>query len=211
MYFYRNISYHNGNGNPLKISAVPAGLIYYHNTLIGEQTSSSPYSNAHFRNNLILGKEAPGRGVMTWANATASYSSDYNGFRPNRNGEPQYRWLAPVAGKTAYEPERSDWKEFKTLADFQEATGQELHGVELDYDVFEKLAPPDVNRRHDVFHAMDLSFRLKAGSKAVDAGQVLPTVNDGFAGKAPDLGALEAGQPAPHYGPRWITWTPFYR
>ena len=22
---------------------------------------------------------------MTWANATANYSSDYNGYRPNRN------------------------------------------------------------------------------------------------------------------------------
>jgi hypothetical protein len=40
---------------------------------------------------------------------------------------------------------------------------------------------------------------------------VLPTVNDGFSGKAPDLGALEVNQPVPHYGPRWITWAPFYR
>ena len=29
-----------------------------------------------------------------------------------------------------------------------------------------------------------------------------PNVNDGFTGKAPDLGALEAGQPLPIYGPR---------
>jgi hypothetical protein len=40
---------------------------------------------------------------------------------------------------------------------------------------------------------------------------VLPSVNDGFAGRAPDLGALEAGKEEPHYGPRWITWQPFYR
>jgi hypothetical protein len=25
------------------------------------------------------------------------------------------------------------------------------------------------------------------------------------------LGALELGQPEPHYGPRWVTWEPFYR
>jgi len=30
----------------------------------------------------------------------------------------------------------------------------------------------------------------------------LPTITDGFTGRAPDLGALEAGQPLPHYGPR---------
>jgi hypothetical protein len=58
---------------------------------------------------------------------------------------------------------------------------------------------------------VDLDFRLKAGSKAVDAGQVLPTINDGFTGRAPDLGALEVGQPAPRYGPRWLTQGPFYR
>jgi hypothetical protein len=40
---------------------------------------------------------------------------------------------------------------------------------------------------------------------------VLPTINDGFTGKAPDLGALERNQKEPHYGPRWITWKPFYR
>jgi hypothetical protein len=27
-------------------------------------------------------------------------------------------------------------------------------------------------------------------------------VTDGFNGRAPDLGALEVGQPVPHYGPR---------
>ena len=31
---------------------------------------------------------------------------------------------------------------------------------------------------------------------------MLPNINDGFTGNAPDLGALEVGQPLPHYGPR---------
>ena len=43
---------------------------------------------------------------------------------------------------------------------------------------------------------------MKAGSKAADAGMKIPNVNDGFAGRAPDLGALEVGQRPPHYGPR---------
>jgi hypothetical protein len=148
---------------------------------------------------------------MTWSNATGDYSSDYNGFRPIHNARPQYTWLAPASGGTAYEPTDSQWQSFATLAEFQKATGQEPHGIEVDYDSFENLAPPDPARRHHVYHAMDLNFRLKANSKAVDAGQVLPTINDGFTGKAPDLGALELNQPEPHYGPRWLTWKPFYR
>src|SRR5262249_455041 len=39
------------------------------------------------------------------------------------------------------------------------------------------------------------------GSAAIDAGTVLPNITDGFTGRAPDLGALELGRPAPHYGP----------
>jgi len=30
----------------------------------------------------------------------------------------------------------------------------------------------------------------------------VPNVTDGFTGRAPDLGALEVGQPTPVYGPR---------
>lgn len=211
VYFFRNLLYHVPGGGPFKLSALPTGILAYHNTLIGEQTSQSPYSNGHFRNNLFLGRDAANRGIMSWANATGDYSSDYNGFRPNRNIERQYNWLAPEPGKTAYEPKDAERRSFATLAEFRQATGQETHGVEVDYDIFENLSPPDPARRYHVYHAMDLNFRLKANSKAIDAGVVLPTINDGFSGKAPDLGALELNQQEPHYGPRWITWKPFYR
>jgi hypothetical protein len=48
----------------------------------------------------------------------------------------------------------------------------------------------------------DFDFRLKPGSAAIDAGIALPTINDDFTGRAPDLGAYELDRPAPHYGPR---------
>ncbi len=53
-----------------------------------------------------------------------------------------------------------------------------------------------------LYKASDLDFRLEPGSAAVDRGVVLPTITDGFVGQAPDLGALEVGQPAVVYGPR---------
>jgi hypothetical protein len=53
-----------------------------------------------------------------------------------------------------------------------------------------------------LYDARDLDFRLRAGSAAVDRGLALPTVTDGFNGRAPDLGALEAGAAVPTYGPR---------
>jgi hypothetical protein len=47
-----------------------------------------------------------------------------------------------------------------------------------------------------------LDFRLKPGAAAIDKGTVIPNETDGYTGSAPDLGALEFGQPVPHYGPR---------
>ncbi|MCS7024355.1 MAG: hypothetical protein NZV14_06105 [Bryobacteraceae bacterium] len=210
-YFIRNILYHVPTGVAFKFSAKPAGLFVYHNTIISEHLVGEPAANMHFRNNLFLGRDTPERGILTLANATDRYSSDYNGYRPNRGVKAQYRFLAPKPGEILYEPSKSDWQEFSTLAEFRRATGQEMHGIEVDFDIFENLAPPDPARRHAVYHAMDLNFRLKAGSKAVDAGVVIPTVNEDFTGAAPDLGALELGKPEPHYGPRWLTWKPFYR
>jgi hypothetical protein len=211
-YFIRNILYHVPTGVAFKFSGKPAGLFVYHNTIIGEQTAGDPSSNVHWRNNLFMGRDTPDRGVMRWANATGAFSSDHNGFRPNPKVDEQYRWLAPkAAGATAYEPQPGDWKSFATLKELQAATGQETHGREVDFDIFENLAPPDATNRHVMYHATDLNFRLKAGGAAVDAGVAIPTVNDGYAGSAPDLGALEVGKPMLHYGPRWLESEPFYR
>jgi hypothetical protein len=210
-YFIRNILYHVPSGVAFKFSAKPAGLFVYHNTIIGEHLVSDPSANMHFRNNLYLGRDTPDRGILMLANATDRYSTDYNGYRPNRNVAAQYRFFAPKPGQIQYEPSKQDWQVFPTLAAFSAATGQEQHSIEVDFDIFEKLSPPDPAKRHAVYHAMDLNFKLKPGSKAVDAGVVIPTVNEDYNGRAPDLGALEAGRPEPHYGPRWITWKPFYR
>jgi hypothetical protein len=211
VYFIGNLLYHVPSGVAFKFSAKPAGLFVYHNTIIGEQVARDPSSNMHYRNNLFLGRDTADRGIMAWANATDTYSSDYNGFRPNKGVSAQYAWLGPQPGQRMYEAKRSDWKHYATLAEFRKETGQEAHGIEVDFDIFERMVPPDPAGRHAVYHAMDLNFRLKPGSKAVDAGVPIPTVNDGFSGRAPDLGALETGKPEPKYGPNWLTWQPFYR
>jgi hypothetical protein len=53
-----------------------------------------------------------------------------------------------------------------------------------------------------LYKAEDFDFRLKPGSAVLDRGIPLANETDGFTGKAPDLGALEAGAAVPHYGPR---------
>ncbi len=210
-YFYRNLLYHVPTGVAFKFSAKPAGLFVWHNTIIGEHRAGDTSSNVHYRNNLFLGRDTPGVGILALGNASASNTTDYNGYRPNRDVADQYRIFLPPPGPNVYSAAKDQWRSFSTLAELQRATGQETHSLEVDFDIFENLRPPDPTKRYAVYHAMDLNFLLKPRSKAVDAGELIPTVNNGFSGNAPDLGALEAGQPAPHYGPRWLSWQPFYR
>jgi hypothetical protein len=89
----------------------PAGLLMYHNTIIGEQAVRSPNGNVHWRNSLFLGRDTPERGIMTWANATGTFRSDYNGFRPNKGVAAQYSWLAPKEpSQTLYYNKPEDWQ-----------------------------------------------------------------------------------------------------
>jgi len=213
-YFIRNVVYNTPVA--LKFSARPAGLIVYHNTIIAENRGAQTFSNAHFRNNLFLGTDAPGRGISGFPNATSYSTYDHNGYRPNRGAAVQYLWIAPKPGQLRdYESGPSQGQPFQTLSDLAAATGQEKHGIEVDYDIFENLRPPhppDASKPGTVYHARDLNFQLKPGGRAVDAGARLPNVNDDFTGQGPDLGAHETGKPLPVYGPRGGTSRqPFYR
>jgi hypothetical protein len=210
-YYIRNVVYNTPVA--LKFSN-PAGVYVLHNTIIAEDRTDQQVSNAHFANNLFLGTDAS-VGIAVLGGPTAYSTYDYDGFRPNPGAQVQYSWLGPRPGmQVDYDRPQNQTQTFKTLAELAAATGQETHGIEVDYDIFENLRPPatpDSSKPGAPYEAVNLNFQLKAGSKAVDAGVRIPNVNDGFAGRAPDLGAYEVGKPAPVYGPRGLTGPPFYR
>ena len=91
---------------------------------------------------------------------------------------------------------------FNTLKAYSDATGQEKHSVLVDYDVFAGVTMPDKTDPQRLYKPDGLDFQLRPGSAAVDAGVALPSINDDFTGRAPDIGAYETGRPLPHYGPR---------
>jgi hypothetical protein len=206
-YWIGNIAYHLPGGST-RLTNGSAGVLFYHNTILSE-TAAAGTANVHWRNNLFLGENtAP---AIFSVNTFTSYSSsDYNGFRPNPGAAVAFQWSAPKAGVRADYTDAThraelEARQFRSLDEYRQATGQDQHSVLVDYDIFvnvPRLDAQDARTVQKVYKAEDFDFQLKPGSAAVDRGVALPNVNEGFNGSAPDLGALEHGRPLPHFGPR---------
>ncbi len=201
LYFYQNLVYDTTTGGPLKLIDTPAGVLVYQNTFVGQGRLMGPASNVHFLNNLILG-DGWAQPVLNLRTFTNYSTSDYNGFRPNPDVDDAFEWSSPRFEVAAEYQAPLIVRHFKSLKEFSEATGQERHSVLLDYDVFVNVRIPDKSDPQRLYHPEDFDFRLKPRSAAVDAGVLLPTINDDFTGRSPDLGAYELNRILPHYGPR---------
>ncbi|HEX4277810.1 MAG TPA: hypothetical protein VHZ74_20790 [Bryobacteraceae bacterium] len=201
VYFYKNLAYDTTTGGPLKFVDTPAGVLVYQNTFFGQGRFTGPAANVHYRNNLILG-DGWADPIFNLRTSTNYSSSDYNGFRPNPGVADAFEWNSPAFETIADFKGQPLTRHFKSLKEYSDATKQEQHSVLVDYDVFANVRVPDKSDPQRLYKPDDFDFRLQPGSAAIDAGAVLPTINDDFTGRAPDLGAYELDRPLPHYGPR---------
>jgi hypothetical protein len=196
-YIVRNVVYNCTRGS-LKLNNHPAGLLVYHNTLFDTFHPPPIWQNTQVRNNLFVGNEGDG---FIWTGTLTPRTSgmDHNGYRTNGFTNPYPIWwklteprLMPTGSLPTTEASCSN------LAQFTEITGYEKHAIAIDYNIFIKAEP--ASGKPIPLPSLDL--RLREGSVAVDAGEVLPNINDDFAGKAPDLGAYELGDLILQCGPR---------
>jgi hypothetical protein len=226
LYFYQNVMYDNTTGGPLKLIDTPAGVLIYQNTFFGQGRLMGPASNIHFRNNLFLGDgwADPILNLRTFTNYS---DSDYNGFYPNPGAATSFEWTSPDFATAADYTGKLVTRTFKTLKEYQEATKQDQHSALVEYNILVHAKMPDKNDPQHLYNPEDFDFQLqpvvlstsglvlkgvngrlqfaadpKRPNPAIDAGVLLPTINDDFTGKAPDLGAYELNKPIPHYGPR---------
>ncbi|MCY1009046.1 MYXO-CTERM sorting domain-containing protein [Nannocystis pusilla] len=162
------------------------GAVILHNTFVSPSRANQVQTTdtAHdFRlvNNLYVTRAEPEGGqTVLFGAPTANAEIDYNGYWPD--GQFEFEGVG-------------DYPDFAAM---QAAGVFEAHGTLLGEDIFASgyVAPASYM---PVVEAVDVS--LSQSSLAVDAGAPL-TGFGGFLGAAPDLGALEAGCEAPHYGPR---------
>jgi len=79
-------------------------------------------------------------------------------------------------------------------------SGQDTHSVLVDYDTFVNVTMPD--KTDPQLQARRSGLPAEAGLSGCRRRIPLPTINDDYTGRAPDIGAYESGRPVPQYGPR---------
>jgi hypothetical protein len=166
-----------------------SGGVILHNTVVKRNppfrvwSDEGPACNFLMRNNLLVGAAA---GAIDISCPMRDCDLDCDAY---------------VAGGEAFKL-FAYWNRtrYATLADFAEKTGMEKHGLALPSPA--GLFAAAVKIPADKEKCEPLDARLAPASAAVDKGEVLPGINDGFAGKAPDIGAVEQGSELPQYGPR---------
>lgn len=168
-----------------------SGGVLLHNTVVKNGpplrvwSSEGPVHHYLFRNNVLIGVHANAIDISP----------------PMRHSDLDYN--AYVAGGKAFTL-FAYWNKTKypTLAAFAAATGQEQHGLQLDTPA--GIFAANLRMPTEMAVSDPLDARLAPRSPLIDRGEPLPGINDGYAGRAPDLGAIEAGETLPHYGPRPI-------
>jgi hypothetical protein len=196
LYIFRNVIY-NAVYSPFKLHNDTAGILLFHNTSVvagipwSIEPSGETVSSVVTRNNLFLGGGGPAL-YSTGTMVRCDFDSDGYGWPGSRGvgsllgGFAQWNGVVYPSAASA----RRSGRLYRNGAIVLAHRGHFASGLEV----------PDRAATRVQTEAIDL--RLKADSRAVDAGMLVANFNDGFAGAAPDLGCCEIGQPLPRYGPR---------
>jgi hypothetical protein len=187
-YAVRNVVY-NLELEGYKLHNAPSGVLLYHNTTVRRGMdfvlwTGEKVTNMRARNNLFVG--TTDKYALECIAPMIDADWDYDGYA----GGPWNNFA------------KWNKKIYKTFDDFRQNSGIEKHAVEVSLKgLFASDIEPPADFRTQ-FDPKVNDLRLAPGSQAIEAGEVLPNINDAFKGKAPDLGALELDDGLPIYGPR---------
>jgi hypothetical protein len=194
-YFIRNALYNIAHVS-FKLYRGSFGDVLLHNTVVkgGDAIgiyAGNPVNNLYSRNNLFIG--GPGGSYGGYNNGTgkALQIADLVSSNANMNYDAIGTTVGSFTGRfgtTSF----SDFSQFRSLT-------TEKNFTQVGLAVFNSAIALPTNAM-STYAAPDL--RLRAGSAAENAGVVIPGINAGYSGAAPDVGAYEVGAPLPVVGPR---------
>ena len=189
-YAYENIVYNLQKASQIKPNNQPSGVMFYHNLfgLPWFNYSGSAY-NIDIRNNLWVGvAQAMVTDVSTrllGGSVNERAIIDYNGW----SYDGRFRLGRGI----------DDWRDHAAM---RQGGYFEANGRILSQPIFFANIP--FAAEAGVFQDPIADASLHPDSNAVNAGTVLPNINDGYKGVAPDLGPYELGTSMHHYGIRGL-------
>lgn len=201
VYWIRNIIWNVNKGDGcFKIDHGAPVFVFLHNTssahikMAYNNGRASQYNTFLVQNNLCIG---PAYADGTTSKYFVEYADGIQKERQNINNNAFNINAAGASckiGKTTY----SNFSDMKTATQF------DMNSILVDgYSIFENAPePPHAKARTSLVFPADINLSLKSGTKPVDAGIIIPGINDDYNGTAPDIGAYETGKPIPQYGPR---------
>ena len=194
-YIFRNVIF-NIRMFAFKLSRSPVGLMIFNNSCrVANAGRLAPeWSNSRIINNLFIGSaEVPTGPLWTGSPTPETSILNYNGYTKGNCEKIFWVFAQPDSPYSA-----AGARMFDNCEAFVKATGSEINGI-FNLPLSDWRNPLNTIAAYAGFAELDL--RLNPGAGAIDAGAVLPNINDEYKGKAPDLGALESGYELPHYGP----------
>ncbi len=175
VYAIRNVVYRTGAGNnsytgsPFKFNSgydLSGPMYLFHNT--ADAALTDPRSNG-------LYIKAPGSWEMIYARNNVWAGTDY-ALDDYNTGQPLDLDYDDLWNDGANDLVRWDDTRYATLADFTAATGHESHGLSVEPGFAD---------------AANGEYTLDPSSALIDAGLVIPGINDQYVGAGPDIGAYE--------------------
>ncbi len=206
LFVFRNIAINVGRG-PYKLNSRNSGFFLYNNTVVRTrsfkhyakwgwlQHNNGPLVAWGYRNNILIfyGGEkafnmgAPGHNPVDF---------DHNGWYPDEG----FSW---PGGRNSFRTlDEAQYKIKPTQPVFGSSTQRHEDDLISEANPFSakiKLGN-DYLQEITSYYTPELSDK----SKLRNAGGIIPGVTDGFSGKAPDIGAIITGRPAPLRGDRNI-------
>jgi hypothetical protein len=206
-YAFGNACY-NFRGEPVKLHVAgkfpqTSGAVMVHNTFVHmgnpwPMGSSEPVINCYSRDNLFVGTEGPAVSFGTKVLERCDF--DYDGF----GGWSGDRFMKFIDSYSTPEEVKAKGRIERHLTIVDPKT---LFASGLQPPTQNPAYDPEKDKGYvgttilNTYPVEIVDLRLKSGSAAIGAGEVLPGFGDDP--KAPPyLGAIAPGAPLPHYGPR---------